>query len=147
MAVYEEITLGKEGVRLFPQWAQGDALAGLRLLKLGQVQNGRGDVRSHDNELVDTPVMDGGGSKLSIKSSGDREGFVFINGLTYSQKETHIHHTKSSLELVRFNGAELSWKVHNCDYFQFSYDPAVKCTRFLVSGQGEPRLVSYREIR
>jgi hypothetical protein len=92
--------------------------------------------------------MNGGSSKIHISSNGgDYEGFITVNGLTYSEGETHIHHTKAANELVRFNGAELGYKLHNCDYFQFNYDPAVRCTRFLGAGDGTTQLVSYREIR
>ena len=44
-------------------------------------------------------------------------------------------------------GAELAWKIHNCDFFWFTYDPLVRCTRFLMSSNGTPEVVSYREIR
>jgi hypothetical protein len=46
-----------------------------------------------------------------------------------------------------FNGAELAWKIHNCDYFWFTYDPQVRCTRFLPTSNGTPEIVSYREVR
>ncbi len=95
---------------------------------------------------ADTPPV-GGGSKIGMKSGSPHGGFVFINGLTLSQADTHLHHTKSSLELIRFNGAELAYKIHNCDYFHFTYDPDVRCTRFLVADAGTPEIVSYREVR
>ena len=65
----------------------------------------------------------------------------------YSQSTTHIHHTDSVNELVTFNGAELGYELHNCDYFQFTYDKAVGCTKFLATQGGTPQLISYREIR
>jgi hypothetical protein len=47
------------------------------------------------------------------------------------------------------NGAQLAYLVHNCDYFRFTYDPAVGCTRFLEAdqGRGAASVVSYRELR
>ena len=70
-----------------------------------------------------------------------------MNGLVYNQGDMHLHHTKDPHEIIRFNGAELGWTLHNCDYFQFSYDPAVPCTKFLSAGQGTPHIISYRELR
>lgn len=97
---------------------------------------------------ANTPAMTGGASKITMSSGGnDYEGYVSINGLTYSESETHIHHTKSDKELVTFNGAELAYKIHNCDYFQFTYDKAVGCTKFLGAQAGSPQIVSYRELR
>src|SRR5262249_21243506 len=91
----------------------------------------------------DTPVMNGSGSQIRVVSpEHTNEGFVYINGLTYSQAETHLHHTNSSSELIRFNGAELAYKVHNCDYFQFTYDPLVRCSGFLDAEPGTPQVVS-----
>jgi hypothetical protein len=95
---------------------------------------------------ADTPPV-GAGSKINMKSGKPHGGFVFINGLSYSQSDTHLHHTASALELIRFNGAELAWKIHNCDYFRFTYDPMVRCTRFLVAEEGFPEIVSFRELR
>jgi hypothetical protein len=96
----------------------------------------------------DTPVMTGSQSNLEIKSDvSPHEGFVSLAGLTYSEGNTHIHHTESVDELVTFVGAELGYKVHNCDWFQFSYDPNVRCTQFLVAGEGVPEAVSFREVR
>ena len=87
-------------------------------------------------------------SDLEIKSEvTPHEGFVRLLGLTYSEGGTHIHHTKHVDELVQFVGAELGYKVHNCDWFQFTYDPDVHCTKFLVAGEGTPEAVSLREIR
>lgn len=97
---------------------------------------------------LDTPAMTGGSSSITVKSqTSPHEGFVYLNGVTYSESETHLHHTQSADEMIRFIGAELAFKVHNCDYFQFTYDPAVVCTRFLVSEEGSPLVVSYRELR
>jgi len=92
----------------------------------------------------DTPVM---GSGAKIQMSGGDEGPAYFNGLVMAQTEIHMHHTTDERELIIFNGAELAWKVHNCDFFQFSYDPAVRCTRFLISDQGTPEVVNYREVR
>jgi hypothetical protein len=92
----------------------------------------------------DTPSI---GSGSNIKMSGGSEGPTFFNGVVYAQNEIHMHHTSDPRELIHFNGAELAWKVHNCDYFWFSYDPAVRCTRFLISSEGTPQIVSYREVR
>lgn len=97
---------------------------------------------------ANTPAMTGGASKITMSSGGsDYEGFVYINGLTYSEAQTHIHHTQSDKELVTFNGAEIGYKLHNCDYFQFTYDKDVACTKFLGTQGGTPQIVSYREIR
>lgn len=97
---------------------------------------------------ADTPAMVGNKSDITMSSGGsDYEGFIYINGLTYSEAQTHIHHTKSDKELVKFNGAELGYKLHNCDYFQFSYDPTVRCSKFLGVNEGTPQIVSYRELR
>lgn len=93
----------------------------------------------------DTPPMNGAAGAITF-SSGAAEGFCYLNGVTYSQGETHMHHTESTVELIRFNGAEMGWVLHNCDYFDFTYDPASVCTRFLV-GEGVPKVVSYRELR
>jgi cytoskeletal protein CcmA (bactofilin family) len=92
----------------------------------------------------DTPPM-GGGS--SLKMSGGTEGPSYFNGVVLGQADIHLHHTSDPRELIRFNGAELSWKIHNCDYFWFSYDPQVRCTRFLLTSNGTPEIVSYREVR
>jgi len=96
----------------------------------------------------DTPVMTGGVSDLDIRSEvTPHEGFVSLSGVTYSEGETHVHHTESADELVTFNGAELGYEIHNCDWFQFTYDPMVLCTQFLVAGEGTTEVVSYRELR
>ena len=52
-------------------------------------------------------------------------------------------------ELIRFNGAEMAYKVHSCDFMSFTYDPAVRCSMFVtpVEAAGDPQIVSYREIR
>lgn len=95
----------------------------------------------------DTPAMNGLGSRIVLEStSSPNEGFVSINGLTYSQQETHLHHTKTTVEEIRFNGAELGWTLQNCDSLSFTYDPGVRCTRFLVSREGSPAVISYREL-
>jgi Tfp pilus assembly protein PilX len=96
---------------------------------------------------ANTPAMTGGQSKITISSSGGGEGYWFITGLTYSEAETHLHHTINANELIRFIGAELAYKIHNCDYMWFTYDPNVRCTRFLANGNGTSGVVSYREIR
>jgi len=105
----------------------------------------------------DTPILSASGSKIEISSAHTEdgsetpvpEGFVYINGLTYSQGETHLHHTKTDQELIRFNGAEMAYKVHSCDFMSFTYDPAVRCSAFVTPAQvgGTPQVVSYREIR
>ena len=93
---------------------------------------------------TDTPAL-GSGSKLSM--SGGTEGPSYFNGVVLGQSEIHLHHTSDPRELIRFNGAELAWKIHNCDYFWFTYDPLVRCTRFLLTSDGTPEIVSYREVR
>ena len=79
------------------------------------------------------------------------EGPVNINGLTYAEYESHFHHMAGEVEMITFNGAQLGYKIHNCDQFQFTYDPAVSCTRFLVVSGGSAgsasKIVSYRELR
>ncbi len=101
----------------------------------------------------DTPVMSSTGAQIEISSahSLDHEGFVLVNGLTLSQGETHLHHTQAAEELIRFNGAELAYKIHSCDFMSFTYDPEVRCTSFVENedpgGSGTARVVSYREIR
>ncbi len=92
---------------------------------------------------ANTPVMGGGGS-INMSSG---TGFFFFSGLTLSQADTHLHHTSNATELIRFIGAELAYKIHNCDYMWFTYDPNVRCTRFLANGNGTSGVVSYREIR
>jgi hypothetical protein len=92
----------------------------------------------------DTPAM-GGGPKLNM--SGGTEGPSYFHGVVMGQQEIHLHHTSDPRELIRFIGAELAWKIHNCDFFWFTYDPLVRCTRFLMSSNGTPEIVSYREIR
>ena len=80
-------------------------------------------------------------------SNGDYEGTTLLNGLVFSGKDIHIHHTKKDKELVTFRGAQLAYSIHNCDYFNFIYDPAVGCTKFLGLGIGTPHLLAFREIR
>ena len=92
----------------------------------------------------DTPAM-GSGPKLSM--SGGTEGPSFFHGVVMGQDEIHLHHTSDPRELIRFIGAELAWKIHNCDFFWFTYDPQVRCTRFLLTSDGTPEIVSYREVR
>ena len=87
----------------------------------------------------------GSGPKLNM--SGGTEGPSFFNGVVMGQDEIHLHHTSDPRELIRFIGAELAWKIHNCDFFWFTYDPLVRCTRFLTTSTGTPEIVSYREIR
>lgn len=97
-----------------------------------------------------TPTMTGSGSSIKMSSTnGSYEGPVNIKGVVYGQSEVHLHHTNSAKELITFKGAELGWKLHNCDYFHFSYDPAIACTQFLgfTGGTGNPGVISYREIR
>ena len=98
--------------------------------------------------LTDTPAI-GSGSAIKISSSnGDYEGTSLLNGLVYAQADIHIHHTRADKELVTFRGAELAWKIHNCDFFNFTYDPQVACTKFLgLQGGGTPGVLSFREIR
>lgn len=97
----------------------------------------------------DTPVMSSSGSQIAIDSShtAGGEGSVYLNGLTLSQFETHLDHRNTAGELIHFNGAELAFKVHNCDYFEFTYDPLVRCSGFLDAEPGAPQVVSYREVR
>jgi len=92
----------------------------------------------------DTPAM-GSGPKLTM--SGGTEGPSFFHGVVMGQDEIHLHHTSDPRELIRFIGAELAFKIHNCDFFWFTYDPQVRCTRFLMSSNGTPEIVSYRELR
>jgi hypothetical protein len=96
---------------------------------------------------ANTPAMTGGVDKITMSSGSPNEGFTFINGATLSEGETHLHHTKNASELIRFVGAELAFKIHNCDYIWFTYDPDVRCTKFLVTDAGVPQIVSYREMR
>jgi len=96
---------------------------------------------------ANTPPMVGTVSKITLSSGTGGDGYVFITGLTYSESETHLHHTKNPNELIRFIGAELAYKIHNCDFMWFTYDPNVRCTKFLASGNGTSGVVSYREIR
>jgi cytoskeletal protein CcmA (bactofilin family) len=93
---------------------------------------------------ANTPTMTGSSSKISMSSG---TGFFFWTGLTLSEGETHLHHTANANELIRFIGAELAYKIHNCDYMWFTYDPNVRCTKFLLSAAGTPEVVSYRELR
>lgn len=97
---------------------------------------------------ADTPPMNGVGSNIILESTlSPNEGFISINGMTYSQRETHLHHSKISSEEIRFNGAELGWNLQNCDSFRFTYDRAVRCTRFVVSREGTPAIISYQEMQ
>jgi hypothetical protein len=96
---------------------------------------------------ANTPAMVGNVDKITMSSGSGGDGYVYMSGLTYSESETHLHHTQNANELIRFIGAELAYKIHNCDYFWFTYDPNVRCTRFLASGNGTAGVVSYREIR
>ena len=98
-----------------------------------------------------TPSM-GTGSDIDMKGEdvGDGlppEGPSFFNGVVFAQNDIHMHHTSTALELIRFNGAELAWQLHNCDFFQFTYDPNIRCTRFLITDMGSPEVVSFREVR
>jgi len=95
---------------------------------------------------ADTPPI-GGAGNVKMSSGSPNGGFSYINGMIFAGKEVHLHHTKTALELIRMNGAELASKVHNCDYLWFSYDPQVRCTKFLAGGEGNTGIVSYREIR
>ena len=61
----------------------------------------------------DTPAM-GSGPKLTM--SGGTEGPSFFKGVVMGQDEIHLHHTSDPRELIRFIGAELAWKIHNCDF-------------------------------
>jgi len=92
----------------------------------------------------DTPAL-GSGPKLQM--TGGNEGPSYFNGLVFGQDEIHLHHTDDPRELIRFNGAELAWTIHNCDFFWFTYDPQVRCTRFLITDAGTPEIVSFREVR
>ena len=78
---------------------------------------------------------------------GGSEGPSFFHGVVFAQGDIHLHHTSDPREVIRFIGAELAWKIHNCDYFWFTYDPDIRCTRFLLLDSGSPEIVSYREVR
>ena len=91
---------------------------------------------------ANTPAMTGAASKITMSSG---TGFFFFAGLTLSEGQTHLHHTNNSTELIRFVGAQMAYEIHNCDYVWFSYDPNVRCTRFLVNSNGTGD-VSYGEI-
>jgi len=93
---------------------------------------------------ANTPAMTGGASKINMSAG---TGFYFWTGLTLSEGETHLHHVNNATELIRFIGAELAFKIHNCDYMWFTYDPNVRCTKFLLTDSGLPQVVSYRELR
>jgi hypothetical protein len=101
------------------------------------------------------PMMAENQSKIVVRSHHPAtpvayEGPVFINGLTYAEYESHFHRMAGDVEKLTFNGAQLGYKVHNCDHFEFTYDPAVSCTRFLDldgAAGGESKIVSYRELR
>jgi hypothetical protein len=95
----------------------------------------------------DTPAIGKGGGFTMSSKNGDYEGTDLLNGLVYSAGEIHIHHTQSDKELVTFRGAQLAYKIHNCDYFNFVYDPAVGCTKFLGLGGGTAKILSFRELR
>jgi hypothetical protein len=97
-----------------------------------------------DFDPADTPAV-GGGSAIDMK--GGSEGPSFFNGVVFAQGDIHLHHTSDPRELIRFNGAELASKLHNCDFFWFSYDPAIRCTRFFFTDAGTPEVISFREIR
>jgi hypothetical protein len=94
---------------------------------------------------TNTPVM-GSGSQINMSANGT-EGPTLFNGVVFSQSDIHLHHTSNAKEVIRMNGSEMAWKIHNCDYFWFSYDPAVRCTRFLVTDEGTPQVVSMHEVR
>jgi len=68
-------------------------------------------------------------------------------GVIYTGGNIHLHHTKDARELIRMNGSELASTVHNCDFIDFSFDPRVRCTRFLSADGGTAEVVAYREIR
>ena len=78
---------------------------------------------------------------------GSGTGFFYFAGLTLSEGETHLHHTQNATELIRFVGAEMAYKIHHCDYVWFTYDPNVRCTRFLVNSNGTSGTVTYLGIR
>lgn len=91
-----------------------------------------------------TPLITAANNNID-SNAGD--GTWYINGVTYASEQTHHHRTGGTANMLRFNGAELSEKIHNCDFFQFTYDPAIRCTRFLLSNAGTPEMVSYREVQ
>ncbi len=93
---------------------------------------------------ANTPAMTGLASNINMWSG---TGFFFFAGLTLSEGQTHLHHVANSTELIRFVGSEMGHKIHHCDYVWFTYDPNVRCTRFLVNGNGTSGAVSYLEIR
>ena len=82
---------------------------------------------------ADTPRMTGSASKIFMNSG---TGYFYFAGLTLSEGETHLHHVQGATELIRFVGAEMAYHIHNCDYVWFTYDPNVRCTRFLVNANG-----------
>jgi hypothetical protein len=84
---------------------------------------------------ANTPAMTGFASKISMISNSGA-GYVFLSGVTLSEGETHLHHVLDPTD-----------KIHNCDYVSFTYDPNVRCTRFLVIGNGASGDASYFEIR
>ena len=94
----------------------------------------------------ETPVIGGAGS-INLSSGSPNGGFMYFGGMLYSGGDIHLHHTESAIELIRLIGAELAYKIHNCDYLAFTYDPRIRCTRFLGNTEGTPGVVSYREIR
>ena len=82
-------------------------------------------------------------ARRALRAFGDRMGIV--PGTTPDPSAPLP--PKTIIELIRFNGAELAYKVHNCDFFEFTYDPLVRCSGFLEADPGTPQVVSYREIR
>ncbi len=93
----------------------------------------------------DTPAI-GPGARIEFEANNN-EGPVYINGVMFSQDRIHLHHAKAARELLRINGAELGWDLLNCDQIFFTYDPRVRCTRFLPVESGPTEIVAYREIR
>lgn len=91
------------------------------------------EVRSHNPRGDDPPAF---------------EGEITINGLTYAEHESHFHRM-APRERLHFRGAQMGFKVHNCDHFDFTYDPDVACTQFVKASPGTaaPTLVSFREVR
>ena len=75
------------------------------------------------------------------------QGPAVLNGVVYAQGESNMEHDGGPRELITLNGAQLAWDVHDNDYFDLTYDPDVRCTRFLVADRTSPVVVSYREIR
>lgn len=94
-----------------------------------------------------TPAIGTGAGFNMSSPGGSYGGSTYLNGLVFCQNDMHLHHTKDPHEIIVFNGAELGYTLHNCDYFQFTYDKAVGCTKFVGSSGGTPQVVSYRELR